>query len=44
MELETEQMVLKPMNCPHHILVYESKPRSYRDLPVKLAELGTLSL
>jgi threonyl-tRNA synthetase len=42
MNLETEQMVLRPMNCPHHILVYESKPRSYRDLPVKLAELGTM--
>ena len=35
-------MVLRPMNCPHHILVYESKPRSYRELPVKLAELGTM--
>jgi threonyl-tRNA synthetase len=42
MDLETEQMVLRPMNCPHHILIYESKPRSYRDLPVKLAELGTM--
>lgn len=42
MDLETEQMVLRPMNCPHHILVYESKPRSYRDLPLKLAELGTM--
>jgi len=42
MDLETEQMVLRPMNCPHHILVYESKQRSYRDLPVKIAELGTM--
>ncbi|HLX43836.1 MAG TPA: threonine--tRNA ligase [Bryobacteraceae bacterium] len=42
MDLETEQMVLRPMNCPHHILIYESKKRSYRDLPVKLAELGTM--
>ena len=42
MDLETEQMVLRPMNCPHHILIYESKPRSYRDLPVRLAELGTM--
>ncbi len=42
MDLETEQMVLRPMNCPHHILIYESKMRSYRDLPVKLAELGTM--
>jgi threonyl-tRNA synthetase len=42
MKLENEQMVLRPMNCPHHILIYESKPRSYRDLPVRLAELGTM--
>jgi threonyl-tRNA synthetase len=42
MDLETEQIVLRPMNCPHHILIYESKTRSYRDLPVKLAELGTM--
>ncbi len=42
MDLENEQMVLRPMNCPHHILIYESKKRSYRDLPVKLAELGTM--
>ena len=42
MDLETEQLVLRPMNCPHHILVYESKQRSYRDLPIKLAELGTM--
>ncbi len=42
MDLETEQMVLRPMNCPHHILVYESKKRSYRDLPIRIAELGTM--
>ena len=42
MDLENEKMVLRPMNCPHHILVYESKQRSYRDLPVKIAELGTM--
>jgi threonyl-tRNA synthetase len=42
MQLENEQMVLRPMNCPHHILIYESKMRSYRDLPVRLAELGTM--
>ncbi|MFP5227627.1 MAG: threonine--tRNA ligase [Acidobacteriota bacterium] len=42
MDLETEQMVLRPMNCPHHILVYESKLHSYRDLPVRIAELGTM--
>jgi threonyl-tRNA synthetase len=42
MDLETEQLVLRPMNCPHHILVYESKKHSYRDLPVRIAELGTM--
>ena len=42
MDLETEQMVLRPMNCPHHILIYESKLRSYRELPVRIAELGTM--
>ena len=42
MDLETEELVLRPMNCPHHILIYESKQRSYRDLPVRLAELGTM--
>jgi threonyl-tRNA synthetase len=42
MDLETEKMVLRPMNCPHHILIYESKLRSYRELPVRLAELGTM--
>ncbi len=42
MDLETEEMVLRPMNCPHHILVFESKKRSYRELPVRIAELGTM--
>ena len=42
MDLENEQLVLRPMNCPHHILVYESKKHSYRDLPVRIAELGTM--
>src|SRR5579875_2273062 len=42
MDLENEQMVLRPMNCPHHILIYKSKLRSYRDLPVRIAELGTM--
>src|SRR3984885_10810029 len=42
MDLETEQMVLRPMNCPHHILIYESKKHSYRELPVRIAELGTM--
>jgi threonyl-tRNA synthetase len=39
---EDEQYILKPMNCPHHIMIYKSKPRSYRDLPVRLAEFGTV--
>lgn len=34
--------MLKPMNCPHHIKIYASQPRSYRDLPVRLAEFGTV--
>ena len=42
MQLEHEEMVLRPMNCPHHILIYDSKLHSYRDLPVRLAELGTM--
>jgi threonyl-tRNA synthetase len=41
-QLENEQMVLRPMNCPHHILIYESKKHSYRDLPVRIAELGKM--
>jgi threonyl-tRNA synthetase len=42
MDLETERMVLRPMNCPHHILIYQSKMHSYRDLPIRIAELGTM--
>ena len=41
-QLDNEELVLRPMNCPHHILAFGSKPRSYRDLPVKLAELGMM--
>ena len=37
-----EEFYLKPMNCPHHCEIYKSKPRSYRDLPVRLAEFGTV--
>lgn len=37
-----EQYLLKPMNCPHHIMIYQSRPRSYRELPVRLAEFGTV--
>ncbi|QDS97645.1 Threonine--tRNA ligase [Adhaeretor mobilis] len=39
---EGDKYLLKPMNCPHHIMIYKSKPRSYRDLPVRLAEFGTV--
>ncbi len=39
---EGEQFFLKPMNCPHHCEIYASKPRSYRDLPLRLAEFGTV--
>ncbi len=37
-----EEFFLKPMNCPHHCEIYKTKPRSYRDLPVRLAEFGTV--
>ena len=37
-----EDYLLKPMNCPHHIKIYASEPRSYRDLPLRLAEFGTV--
>ncbi len=40
--IEGEQYLLKPMNCPHHCEIYRSKPRSYKDLPVRLAEFGTV--
>ena len=39
---QDEQYLLKPMNCPHHTQIYDHKPRSYRDLPVRLAEFGTV--
>jgi len=39
---EGEEFLLKPMNCPHHCEIYKSKPRSYRDLPVRFAEFGTV--
>jgi threonyl-tRNA synthetase len=37
-----ERYLLKPMNCPHHVHIYKSQPRSYRELPVRLAEFGTV--
>jgi len=40
--MEDEEWQLRPMNCPHHIRIYAHKPRSFRDLPVRLAELGTV--
>jgi threonyl-tRNA synthetase len=39
---ENEEFLLKPMNCPHHCEIYKSKPRSYRELPLRLAEFGTV--
>ncbi len=39
---EGEEFLLKPMNCPHHCEIYKSKPRSYKDLPVRMAEFGTV--
>ena len=40
--IEQDRYLLKPMNCPHHIKIYQSKPRSYRDLPLRLAEFGSV--
>ena len=40
--MDQEGFLLKPMNCPHHIHIYKAEPRSYRDLPVRLAEFGTV--
>jgi threonyl-tRNA synthetase len=42
MELDDAEYRLKPMNCPGHILIYKSNPRSYRDLPIRYAELGNV--
>jgi threonyl-tRNA synthetase len=39
---EGEEFLLKPMNCPHHCEIYKSKPHSYKDLPIRLAEFGTV--
>ena len=41
-KVDEEEYMLKPMNCPHHHQIYSSKPRSYRDLPLRLAEFGTV--
>ena len=40
--VEGEEYLLKPMNCPHHCEIYKVKPRSYKDLPIRLAEFGTV--
>lgn len=42
MIMDNEELVLRPMNCPHHMMVFKSDMRSYRDLPVRIAELGTM--
>lgn len=39
-KVDNEEFVLKPMNCPHHIIIYKQKPHSYRDLPFRVAEFG----
>ena len=40
MQMDNEEMVLRPMNCPHHMLIYKNKMRSYRDLPIRIGELA----
>ncbi|UOE93399.1 threonine--tRNA ligase [Alkalihalobacillus sp. LMS39] len=42
MEMDNEQLVLRPMNCPHHMMVYKHDIHSYRKLPLRIAELGTM--
>ena len=42
LDVEDQEYVLKPMNCPGHILIYQTKMRSYRELPIRYAELGTV--
>ncbi|MFE0502903.1 threonine--tRNA ligase [Peribacillus butanolivorans] len=42
MEMENEQLVLRPMNCPHHMMVYKNGIHSYRELPIRIAELGLM--
>ena len=41
-EIESQEYIVKPMNCPLHMQIYKSRPRSYRDLPIRWAELGTV--
>ncbi|WP_438616514.1 threonine--tRNA ligase [Priestia megaterium] len=42
MEMDNEDLVLRPMNCPHHMMVYKQGIHSYRELPIRIAELGTM--
>lgn len=42
MEMDNEDLVLRPMNCPHHMMIYKNEPHSYRELPIRIAELGTM--
>jgi len=42
MKVDNEELVLKPMNCPHHFMIFKQEQRSYRDLPVRIAELGRM--
>lgn len=42
MDMDNEQLVLRPMNCPHHMMVYKNGIHSYRELPIRIAELGTM--
>ncbi len=42
LKVENEEYLLKPMNCPHHFQIYAAKPHSYRDLPIRLSEFGTV--
>ena len=42
MQMDNEELVLRPMNCPHHMMVYKSEMRSYRDLPLRIGELGLM--
>jgi threonyl-tRNA synthetase len=42
MQMDNEELVLRPMNCPHHMMVYKNNMHSYRDLPLRIAELGTM--
>lgn len=42
MKMDNEELVLRPMNCPHHMMIYKNEIHSYRELPIRIAELGTM--